>query len=210
MALYTPTPTALPAQTQVPADGERPTGAILGGPHEVAFDAIARIQGTYVDTTGGPTADASEGSTRSVYFARGWNAGLRYRLRIVGDQDLDLRTEGAATGYDIYYSTGSLTAPRTITLPSDADLTAMGVSRGVGMILRFVRAGNDQGLSDWENLTIRRHTGGDVFADVADFSYLARGVDDRPADWAGFVDVMLSSIGWRVVGLGGTGKALAP
>ncbi len=44
MADYTPVATPLGAFAPVPADGDPPTGAILGGPHEVTFDAIRDLQ----------------------------------------------------------------------------------------------------------------------------------------------------------------------
>jgi hypothetical protein len=44
MADYTPTPQALGATVTRASDGEAPTGAIIGGEVEPAYDAIARLQ----------------------------------------------------------------------------------------------------------------------------------------------------------------------
>jgi hypothetical protein len=44
MGIYVPTPQALGASVARAADGEAPSGAILGGEVEPAYDAIARLQ----------------------------------------------------------------------------------------------------------------------------------------------------------------------
>jgi hypothetical protein len=157
MGEYTPVPTALGATVEIAQDGEEPTGAILGGEVEPAYDAIALLERDALHS--GAPGGSSGTNARTLSFQQGALYGLRHRATWIiadatpGTGSLD---SGGSTAtptepaFDEYLITGDLTGANELHL--QLNIVTANNANQTGRRIRIVRRTSEVGANLGEDV----------------------------------------------------------